>query len=101
MQNKETLAMQPTVIVNRHRQTAIIVARAGKKLQVIRLRKGRLTVTSLTAIEVEQEGYHVSDYSPHQAARSYLEHGAGVSKRAREYLEKVVNNKFSDRLTFS
>ncbi|GJL74762.1 MAG TPA: hypothetical protein PKM20_07725 [Nitrosomonas sp.] len=93
--------MQPTVVMNHHRQTAIIVAKSGKKLQIIKLGKGRLTVTSLSAAEIETQGYKVSQYSPNQAARSYLEHGAGVSKRARKYLEEISRHKFSDTLTLT
>lgn len=90
--------MQPTVIVNHHRQTALVVAANGKKLQVIKLGKGRLRVASLTAVDIELQGYLVSDYSPSQAAQSYLQHGAGVSERARRYLEEITQNKFSGTL---
>ncbi|PTN12318.1 hypothetical protein [Nitrosomonas aestuarii] len=93
--------MQPTVVMNHHRQTAIIVAKSGKKLQIIKLGKGRLTVASLSAAEIEKQGYKVSHYSPDQAARSYLEHGAGVSKRARKHLEEISRHKFSDTLTLT
>ena len=84
--------MQPTVIINHHRQTAIIVARQGNKLQLVKLGKGQLTVTSLTTAEIEALGFQVSDYSPSEAAKSYLNHGAGVSKRAKKYLEDIINN---------
>ncbi len=91
--------MQPTVVVNHHRQTAIIVTGSGNKLHVIKLGKGRLKVASLTAAEIETQGYKISDYSPSQAAGVYLQHGAGVSDRARKYLEEITENKFSDTLT--
>jgi len=84
--------MQPTVIINHHRQTAIIVAKQGNKLQLIKLGKGQLTVTSLTTAEIDAMGYQVSDYSPREAARSYLKHGAGVSNRARKYLEDIIHS---------
>lgn len=91
--------MQPTVIVNHHRQTALIVAASGSKLQLIKLGKGQLKVTSLTPSELETQGYQVSDYSPCQAARAYLQHGGGISVRARKYLEGITENKFSETLT--
>ncbi|SEM87447.1 hypothetical protein [Nitrosomonas marina] len=93
--------MQPTVVVNHHRQTAIIVTRNGSKYKIIKLGKGRLTVTSISFKELETQGYKVSQYSPSQAAQSYLLHGAGVSQRARRYLESIAHSKFSDVLTLT
>ncbi len=90
--------MQPTVVMNHHRQTAIIVANSGKKFKIIKLGKGRLTVTTLSTIEIEKQGYQVCNYPPRQAAQSYLTHGAGVSKRARKYLEEIINNQYSGSL---
>lgn len=90
--------MQPTVVINHHRQTAIIIASQGNKLQLVRLRKGQLTVSSLTAAEIEALGYRVCDYSPDEAARAYLKHGAGVSKRARICLEQVTQNQLPGTL---
>jgi len=90
--------MQPTVIINHHRQTALIVATQGNKLLVIKLGKGQLTVTSLTTAEIDALGYQVSDYSPRDAARSYLQHGAGVSKRAKKYLEDIAHSQLSGTL---
>jgi hypothetical protein len=84
--------MQPTVIINHHRQTAIIIANQGNKLQLIRLGKGQLTVSSLTSAEIEALGYRVCDYSPCEAAATYLKHGAGVSKRAKTCLEQITQN---------
>ncbi len=89
---------QPTVIINQHRQTALIVAASGKKLLVIKLGKGKLTVTASSAEEIRQQGYTVSDYSPKQAALSYLQHGAGVSARAHKFLEKIANSECSANL---
>jgi len=93
--------MQPTVIINQHRNTAIIVATSGKKLLVIKLGKGKLTVTSLSLAEIKAQGYAASDYSPKLAAQSYLQHGAGVSERARKYLEKIACGEFSTMLVFT
>ena len=93
--------MQPTVVMNHHRQTAIIVGKKGNKLEIIKLGKGQLTVTALSAHEIEAQGYTVSHYSPNQAARSYLSHGAGVSTRARKYLEQIASAEFSDRLNLT
>lgn len=93
--------MQPTVVMNHHRQTAIIVAKKGNKLQMIKLGKGRLTVASFTAVEIEIQGYKVSHYSPSKAAHAYLQHGAGVSERARKYLEEVTRLKYSDQLALT
>lgn len=90
--------MQPTVIMNHHRQTAIIVGRKGNKFEIIKLAKGRLTVTVLSASEIETQGFTVSHYSPSQAARSYLKHGAGVSQRARKYLEHIARTEYSATL---
>ena len=92
--------MQPTVIINQHRNTAIIVAVSGKNLLVIKLGKGRLTVTPLTVDEIRNQGYTMSEYSPKLAAQSYLQHGAGVSDRARKYLEKIAGGEFPDSLMF-
>jgi len=93
--------MQPTVIVNRHRQTAIIVAQAGNKFQIIKLGKGRLKIASLSAAEIEKQGYSVCSYSASQAAHAYLKHGAGVSQRAKQCLEQIACNKFSDVLNLA
>lgn len=90
--------IQPTVIINRHRQTALIVAASGKKLLVIKLGTGKLTVTSASLEEIRQQGYTANDYSPKLAALSYLQHGAGVSSRARKYLEKIARSEFSAHL---
>ena len=90
--------MQPTVIVNHHRQTAIIAAQNGSKFRIIKLGKGRLRVTSLSASEIEVQGYSVSSYSASQAAHFYLKHGAGVSQNAKKYLQDIAENKFSDTL---
>lgn len=92
--------MQPTVLINQHRQTALVVAASGKKLLVVELLKGKLTVTALSAKDIEKRGYHVSDYPPVQAAQAYLAHAAGVSERARGYLQEVVGGEFSGLLTF-
>ncbi|MCP5244584.1 MAG: hypothetical protein H6937_00915 [Burkholderiales bacterium] len=93
--------MQPTVVMNHHRQTAIIVGKKGKKLEIIKLAKGQLTVTALSAHEIETQGYTVSHYSPSQAARSYLNHGAGVSARAKKCLEHIACAEFSDTLNLT
>ena len=93
--------MQPTVIINQHRNTAIIVAVSGKKLLVIKLGKGKLTVTPLSLEKIRIQGYTTSDYSPKLAAQSYLQHGAGVSERAKKYLEKIACGDFSDSLIFT
>ncbi len=93
--------MQPTVIVNHHRQTAIIVAQHGKKFQMIKLIQGRLKVTSLSATQIETQGYSVCSYSASQAARAYLKHGAGVSRRAKLLLEHIAGNEFSDVLNLT
>ncbi len=77
--------------------------RAGglEKLLVIKLGKGKLTVTAVTLQEINAQGYTVSDYSPALAAQSYLRHGAGVTEKARKFLEKIATSEFSDRLTFT
>ncbi len=93
--------MQPTVIINQHRNTAIIVATSGKNLLVIKLAKGKLTVTPLSLEKIKVQGYITSNYSPKLAAQSYLQHGAGVSERARKYLEKIACSNFSDSLILS
>jgi hypothetical protein len=93
--------MQPTVIINQHRNTAIIVGTSGKKLLVIKLGKGRLTITAVLPKEINTQGYTVSDYSPALAAQSYLQHGAGVSEKARKLLEKIASGEFSDQMTFT
>lgn len=84
--------MQPTVIINHHRQTAIIVDQQGNKLQLIRMGKGQLTVSCLSIKEIEALGYQVCNYSPSEAASTYLRHGAGVSKRAQKYLQEITHN---------
>jgi hypothetical protein len=93
--------MQPTVVINHHRQTAIIIANQGDKLQLIRLAKGRLTVSSLTAVEIRALGYRVCDYSPSEAARAYLKHGAGVSRHARMHLERITQNQLPGTLSLT
>ncbi|MBL8499042.1 MAG: hypothetical protein JNL77_00395 [Nitrosomonas sp.] len=93
--------MQPTVIINQHRHTAIIAGASGKKLLVIKLGKGKLTVTTVSLQEINAQGYTVSDYSPALAAQSYLQHGAGVSEKARQLLEKIAAGEFSDQLMFT
>jgi len=92
--------MQPTVLINQHRQTALIVAESGKKQLVVELHKGKLTVKALSAKDIEKRGYALSDYPPKQAALSYLSHAAGVGDRAREYLEGVARGEFSGTLEF-
>ncbi|SDX24134.1 hypothetical protein [Nitrosomonas oligotropha] len=93
--------MQPTVIINQHRNTAIIVGASGKKLLVIKLGKGKLTVTTISQQEINAQGYTVSDYSPALAAQSYLRHGAGVGEKAKKLLEKIAAGEFSDQLMFT
>lgn len=92
--------MQPIVVINQHRHTAIVVATQGKDLLVIKLGKGKLTVTSLSLERIRVQGYIASDYSPKLAAQSYLQHGAGVSERAKKYLEKIASGEYSDSLVF-
>jgi len=92
--------MQPTVLINQHRQTAIIVAQSGKKQLVIKLGKGMLTVSSLSAKDLWALGYIISDYPPKQAALSYLSHAAGVSERAKGYLEEIAHGEFTAPLLF-
>lgn len=87
--------------MNHHRNTALVVATSGKNLLVIKLGKGRLTVTSLSITEIKAQGYAACDYSPKQAAHNYLQHGAGVSERAKRYLEQVTGSECSDILTFT
>ncbi|MBP6057118.1 MAG: hypothetical protein KA524_01610 [Nitrosomonas sp.] len=93
--------IQPTVIINQHRNTAIVVATSGKNLLVIKLGKGKLTVTPLSLEKIRVQGYTTSDYPPKLAAQSYLQHGAGVSDRAKKYLEKIACGEFSDSLIFT
>ncbi len=93
--------MQPTVLINQHRQTAIIVAVCGKKLLIVKLGKGKLIVTALLPTEIQAQGYVTSDYSPTKAAESYLKHGAGVSKRAKQFLEEIAKRQYTDVLTFT
>lgn len=92
--------MQPSVIINQHRNTAIIVATSGKGVVVIKLGKGKLTVTTLSQKAIADQGYAVSNYSPKQAAERYLKHGAGVSEKARKYLEKIAASGFTGGLDF-
>jgi hypothetical protein len=92
---------QPTVIINQHRNTGIVVATSGKRLLVIKLNKSKLTVTSMSVEEIRMQGYARSDYSPKLAAQSYLQHGAGVSVRAKKYLEWIVCAELSDSLIFT
>lgn len=92
--------MQPTVLINRHRQTALIVAQSGRKQLVVELGKGVLTVSSLSAKDIQARGYTISDYPAKQAAQTYLRHAAGVSKRARGYLEEIASGEFSAPLMF-
>lgn len=93
--------MQPTVLINRNRHTALTVATRGKELLIIKLGKGKLTVTALSLDEIKRQGYQTSDYSPRVAAQSYLQHGAGVSEKAKKYLEKIAEGEFSDHLLFT
>ncbi|WP_297324240.1 hypothetical protein [Nitrosomonas sp.] len=93
--------MQPTVIIDQHRHTAIIVAAQGKNLLIIKLGKGKLTVTPLSPEKIKIQGYTTSDYSPKLAAQSYLQHGAGVSERAKKYLEKIACGEYSNSLIFT
>lgn len=93
--------MQPTVIINQHRNTAIIAGMSGKKLLVIKLGKGKLTVTAVTLQQINAQGYTVSDYSPALAAQSYLQHGAGVTDKARKFLEKIAAGEFSAGFAFT
>jgi hypothetical protein len=87
--------MQPVVLINHHRNTALLVAASSNKLLVIKLGGKKLTVSSLTLKEIEAQGYTVSEYPPELAAQSYLRHGAGASKRAKLYLEKIAHGRFS------
>lgn len=87
--------MQPVVLINHHRNTALLVAASSNKQLVIKLGGKKLTVSSLTVKEIQAQGYTVSDYPPELAARSYLQHGAGVSKRAKSYLEEIAHGRFS------
>lgn len=93
--------MQPTVLINQNRHTALTVATRGKDLLIIKLGKGKLTVTALSLAEIKRQGYHPSDYSPRLAAQSYLQHGAGVSEKAKKYLEKIASGEFSEHLLFT
>ncbi|MDH5480987.1 MAG: hypothetical protein OEX11_09540, partial [Nitrosomonas sp.] len=61
--------MQPTVLINQHRHTAIVVTTCGKKLLIIKLGKGKLTVTPLLHTQIHAQGYVTSNYSPQQAAQ--------------------------------
>ncbi|MCC7091519.1 MAG: hypothetical protein IT524_06120, partial [Nitrosomonas sp.] len=54
--------MQPTVLINRNRHTALTVATRGKELLIIKLGKGKLTVTALSLDEIKRQGYQTSDY---------------------------------------
>lgn len=91
--------MQPVVLINHHRNTALLVATSSNKQLVIKLGGKKLTVSSLTLKEIEAQGYTVSNYPPELAAQSYLQHGAGVSKRAQRYLEKIAHGRFPGVLT--
>jgi hypothetical protein len=91
--------MQPVVLINHQRNTALLVAYGNEKQLVIKLGKSKLTVSSLSAKEIEAQGYTVSEYPPELAARQYLQHGAGVSKRAKRFLEEIAHGKFSGILT--
>lgn len=93
--------MQPTVLINQNRHTALTVATRGKDLLIIKLGKGKLTVTALSLTEIKRQGYQPSDYSPRLAAQSYLQHGAGVSDHAKKYLKKIASGEFSEHLSFT
>jgi hypothetical protein len=96
--NLTPITMQPTVLINQHRNTALLVATSEKNTLVIKMGKGKLTVSSLSAKEIDVQGYSVSDYSPKQAAQLYLLHRGGVSQRARQYLERIASEEFSGML---
>lgn len=92
--------MQPTLIINRHRHTGIIVGVRGQNLLVIKLGKRKLTVSSICLETISIQGYIINNYSPKLAEQAYFQHGAGVSERGREYLEKITRAHFSDSLIF-
>lgn len=52
-------------------------------------------MSSLSVMEIEAQGYTVSDNPPELAAREYLRHGAGVSKRVKRVLKEIAHGKFS------
>tara|TARA_R110002073_G_scaffold3741_1_gene24629 strand:- start:547 stop:756 length:210 start_codon:yes stop_codon:yes gene_type:complete len=56
--------MQPIVLINQLRHTAMIVAPSGKNQPVIKLGKGKLTVSTLSIEKINTEGYIGSNYPP-------------------------------------
>ena len=78
------------VLINAHRQTAIVLTQGPAWVTCIRMQDGQLTTTRLSQESLEGEGWRELDYPVAKAARQYLKHPGGVSDAARRALEHII-----------
>lgn len=78
------------VLINAHRQTAIVITQGPVWVTCIRMQDGQLTTTRLSQEQIEEEGFQPLDYPIARAAQMYLQHPGGVSDAARRHLEEII-----------
>lgn len=78
------------VLINAHRQTAIVLIQGPVWVTCVRMQDGLLTTTRLSQEQIEEEGWRELDYPTVKAVKQYLQHPGGVSDAARRHLEEII-----------
>jgi hypothetical protein len=86
--------MKAKVIVDRARRSAILYDQTETHLKAIRMSEGELTTCKMYEDELTADWFELVDYKPEKAAAIYLQHLGGVSAKAREVLNQVIDDAF-------
>lgn len=78
------------VLINNHRQTAIVLAQGPVWITCVQMQDGQLTTGKLSQDDVDEAGWRELDYPLEKAIRQYLRHPGGVSPAARRELEALL-----------
>lgn len=78
------------VLINTHRQTAVVITQGPVWVTVVKMEDGRLHISRLSQENLEEEGWRELDYPTAKAATRYLQHPGGVSDAARRALVEVI-----------
>jgi hypothetical protein len=84
------------VIINRHRNTGILLNEAGKMARVILMDETTLDVQEIALKTLWKDYFPLENYEDSKAARHYLKHAAGVTERAHRELNRLCGTPLSE-----
>ncbi len=80
------------VIINRNRNTGIVLTDREKTVRVIFMDEGPLDVQEIPKKQVWKDYFPLKNYDDAKAAAHYLRHSAGVTLRAKRELDRLLGN---------